>query len=213
MRLFWFDRQVDESKVSGVGKVAQGVEFDDGTCVLRWLTANRSTAIYANIQELEKIHSHGGQTKIVWETSDDLVEITKPHLALGAEGPDAERIAAAHNVGPVLPGARAAYDRIGSIKAPRGWTAYATFYVGGAVCLRLLSASTRLHDSLCGDLSYQHYYRRAVELLITADKIQQVNSCRPAVREEQVEIDGRVFFPRPDHYASPLPVQASPRSQ
>ena len=66
MRLFDLERFEDESGISGVGIVAQGVEFDDGTCVLRWLTEPRSTAVYAIERELDAIHGHGGKTKIQW---------------------------------------------------------------------------------------------------------------------------------------------------
>ena len=66
MRFFDLDRVEDESGVSGTGLVAQGVEFDDGTIALRWLTEHKSTAIYADETTLEKIHGHAGKTKIRW---------------------------------------------------------------------------------------------------------------------------------------------------
>jgi hypothetical protein len=199
LKLFWFDRKVDESGVSGTGRVAQGVEFDDGVCVLRWLTTNRSTAIYSNIQELEKIHSHGGQTKIVWESSDDLVDIPKPHLALGAEGPEAEVIAMSHGIGPALSNVRQAYDRIRSIKAPRGWEAYACFYVGGEVCLRLTSPSRLLYQ----DDRWQHYTRFHVELMITAEKTELAY---PPISEApggnvHVLVDGIAYPAKAEGYA------------
>ena len=56
----------DTSGISGVGNVAQGVEFDDGTCAMRWLTEHRSTAIYDNIEDLIKIHGHNGATVVIW---------------------------------------------------------------------------------------------------------------------------------------------------
>ena len=56
----------DTSGISGVGNVAQGVEFDDGTCAMRWLTEYRSTAIYDNIIDLVKIHGHNGATVVIW---------------------------------------------------------------------------------------------------------------------------------------------------
>lgn len=62
MLLFQLVRDEDESGVSGVGIVAQGVCFDDGTCAMRWLTATASTAVYASMQDLEAIHGHGGKT-------------------------------------------------------------------------------------------------------------------------------------------------------
>lgn len=66
MRNFNLVRHEDESGVSGVGNVAQGVEFNDGTCAMRWLTETPSTAVYASITDLEAIHGHGGKTVVVW---------------------------------------------------------------------------------------------------------------------------------------------------
>lgn len=65
MKTFELHRSVDETGVSGVGIVAQGVEFDDGTCALRWLTAHKSTTIYPDMQTLVAIHGHAGQTRVV----------------------------------------------------------------------------------------------------------------------------------------------------
>ena len=66
MRLFWLNRIEDETGVSGDGIVAEGVEFTDGTCVLRWLTATASTAAYLSIADVESIHGHGGKTQIIF---------------------------------------------------------------------------------------------------------------------------------------------------
>ncbi len=66
MRRFNLVRNEDESGVSGTGIVAQGVQFDDGTCAMRWLTETASTAVYDSIGDLEKIHGHGGKTVIDW---------------------------------------------------------------------------------------------------------------------------------------------------
>lgn len=65
-RRFRLVRDVDETGVSGTGRVADGVRFPDGTCVLRWLTATTSTAVYGSIEDVETIHGHGGQTRIEW---------------------------------------------------------------------------------------------------------------------------------------------------
>jgi len=62
--IFYLDRIEDESGVSGTGRVAQGFIFDDGTVALRWLTENRSTALYASIRVVEAIHGNNGKTKI-----------------------------------------------------------------------------------------------------------------------------------------------------
>lgn len=66
MRRFKLIRKEDESGISGTGNVAGGVEFDDGTCAMRWDTATASTGLYNNITELEAIHGHGGKTIVVW---------------------------------------------------------------------------------------------------------------------------------------------------
>jgi hypothetical protein len=66
MRLFYLDRTEDVSGTSGIGRVAEGCIFDNDTAVLVWLTQYSSTAVYRNIDELEKIHSHNGKTKIVY---------------------------------------------------------------------------------------------------------------------------------------------------
>lgn len=67
IRIFVLQRNEDESKVSGTGVVAEGVEFTDGTCALSWLTPSKSVAFYPNIKTLENIHGHGGKSTIVWE--------------------------------------------------------------------------------------------------------------------------------------------------
>jgi hypothetical protein len=67
MRRFELQRDVDPTGVSGVGRVAQGVQFADGKCILRWLTETASVVIYdEGIAAVERIHGHGGQTRIVW---------------------------------------------------------------------------------------------------------------------------------------------------
>ncbi len=40
--------------------------FHDGTAALRWRSQFKSTAVYQSITDLEAIHGHNGQTKIVW---------------------------------------------------------------------------------------------------------------------------------------------------
>lgn len=63
---FYLDRIADATGISGTGRVAHGVVFDDGTVVLRWLTRHRSTCLYSDIGEVEAIHGHNGSTKIVY---------------------------------------------------------------------------------------------------------------------------------------------------
>jgi hypothetical protein len=66
MRRFFLDRAEDVTGASGVGCVAEGVAFTDGTVALRWLTTLRSTAIYNHIDDVAAIHGHDGLTTVVW---------------------------------------------------------------------------------------------------------------------------------------------------
>lgn len=65
-RRFLLRRNEDMSGVSGTGVVAEGIEFTDGTTVLRWLTHYSSTNIYDTIKSLDGIHGHEGRTIIEW---------------------------------------------------------------------------------------------------------------------------------------------------
>lgn len=71
MKTFVLIRGADESGVSGVGKVLEGVVFSDGTTVVRWCVKDteNSTAIYASFETFMAIHvdSHPtNESKIVW---------------------------------------------------------------------------------------------------------------------------------------------------
>lgn len=66
MRTFHLQRDDDLTGVSGTGLVAQGVEFDDKTVAMRWLSATATTVIYDSIRHVETIHGHGGRTRVVW---------------------------------------------------------------------------------------------------------------------------------------------------
>lgn len=66
MRRFVLERHEDYSGVSGVGDVAEGVEFSDGKCALRWRTDTASTAIYDSADDLIAIHGHEGRTRLRW---------------------------------------------------------------------------------------------------------------------------------------------------
>lgn len=66
MRVFTLRREHDPSGISGLGTVAEGVEFGDGKVALRWRTDTASTALYDSIADVEAIHGHGGATRIEW---------------------------------------------------------------------------------------------------------------------------------------------------
>lgn len=76
MKTFRLVRDVDVTGLSGTGVVAEGVEFSDGTAVLRWLEVTgvhydrgvrATTVAFPNIRAVEALHGHGGATHIEWD--------------------------------------------------------------------------------------------------------------------------------------------------
>lgn len=67
MQTFKLYRDEDPSGVSGVGFVAEGVQFASGKCVLAWTTAVQSIAVYDSIADLVAIHGHDGKTRVRWQ--------------------------------------------------------------------------------------------------------------------------------------------------
>lgn len=72
-KIFSLRRINDISGVSGTGDVAWGVEFPDGTAVLRWHADNNGmphcTSLWNNVEDIAKIHGHEGATEIVYVES------------------------------------------------------------------------------------------------------------------------------------------------
>lgn len=66
LRRFLLIRDDDKTGMSGTGVVAEGVEFSDGSCAMRWLTPVGSTGFYPSIKAVEYIHGHGGATRAVF---------------------------------------------------------------------------------------------------------------------------------------------------
>lgn len=67
LRIFLLVRTNDVTGVSGNGIVAAGMEFPDGHVVMRWLVGeHRSSVTWDSMESLEKIHGHGGATRVVW---------------------------------------------------------------------------------------------------------------------------------------------------
>jgi hypothetical protein len=66
-RTFVLHRDEDPTGISGTGVIAEGIEFSDGTTVLRWHGDCRSTAVWPSIKDVEIIHGHGGKTRIIWD--------------------------------------------------------------------------------------------------------------------------------------------------
>jgi hypothetical protein len=65
---FVLERHTDVSGVSGVGVVAEGIQFSDGVVALRWLGGNPTSVVFHDngIESVKAIHGHNGATQIVW---------------------------------------------------------------------------------------------------------------------------------------------------
>jgi len=50
----------------------EGVEFGDGTVVIRWLTASRSTSVWDNMDGMMIIHGHPEYgSELVWHDKEE----------------------------------------------------------------------------------------------------------------------------------------------
>ena len=72
-RPFVLERFTDSTGISGTGTVAEGVEFSDGTVVMRWLqtaTARAAagvrptTVLHEDIASVVALHGHGSNTRV-----------------------------------------------------------------------------------------------------------------------------------------------------
>ena len=74
-RLFQVVREADITGVSGTGVVADGVEFPDGTAVVRWRElepgnpnyergVRATTVVFPNVRAVEALHGHNGATRL-----------------------------------------------------------------------------------------------------------------------------------------------------
>ena len=62
----------------------EGCVFSDGSVVLRWLTAKRSTSVWQSLDDAMAIHGHPEYgTVIVWHTNVDLSDAQLTALADG----------------------------------------------------------------------------------------------------------------------------------
>jgi hypothetical protein len=70
MRRFELHRSSDPTGVSGTGVVAEGVEFGDGTAVVRWRSRWPTTVLHQDMASVAAIHGHGGSTRVGWLDPD-----------------------------------------------------------------------------------------------------------------------------------------------
>lgn len=76
-RRFYLDRNTDVTGASGTGRVADGVLWPDGTVTVRWRGEHQSTVNWGNIESAERVHGHGGATRIVFLDYDEDVLASK----------------------------------------------------------------------------------------------------------------------------------------
>jgi hypothetical protein len=73
-RRFILVRERDVTGISGTGIVAEGVEFSDGTVVLRWLKTGTArpehvkptTVLHDDLDSVVGLHGHEGSTRVEW---------------------------------------------------------------------------------------------------------------------------------------------------
>jgi hypothetical protein len=70
-RVFHLDRMTDVSGVSGIGRVADGVVWPDGSVAIRWRGRYASTVTWASLADAVAVHGHDGATRVVF---DDVVD-------------------------------------------------------------------------------------------------------------------------------------------
>lgn len=63
VRRFELIRFEDETGISGLGKVAEGVQFSSGKCVIGWIKEIPSVTVYDSIEQVVTIHGHGMTAK------------------------------------------------------------------------------------------------------------------------------------------------------
>ena len=67
MRRFFFLRNEDVNGHSGLGVVAEGVIFGDGTGSYTWLTKHKTITTFVKMKDVIDLHGHQGRTEIVVE--------------------------------------------------------------------------------------------------------------------------------------------------
>ena len=73
VKRFRLNRMVDESGMSGLGIVAEGVELPNGMVVMWWLVPPHSIQQYRSLDDLRHIHGHGAKntTEIVYDSGEE----------------------------------------------------------------------------------------------------------------------------------------------
>lgn len=63
MKVFALIRHVDVTGISGIGKIAVGVEWPDGTCTMFWL-GTKTHGFYHDMEQIMQIHCYSGNAHV-----------------------------------------------------------------------------------------------------------------------------------------------------
>ena len=79
IRPFSLKRLEDETGVSGTGMVAYGAVLPSGKVIIEWTTENKTIEMFKDIDEMIRLHGHGGKTQIEYtkEVSGSIKSFTK----------------------------------------------------------------------------------------------------------------------------------------
>lgn len=76
MRRFELHRDNDPTEISGVGIIAEGVIWSDGTVSLRWLSKRPTTTTFNCIADVIAIHGHEGSTRVEFVDREPAFNLT-----------------------------------------------------------------------------------------------------------------------------------------
>jgi hypothetical protein len=62
-------RDEDVSGVSGVGRVAEVVVFENGKVVVAWLRGPHTVTVFDSLADVDRVHGHDGLTWLERDTS------------------------------------------------------------------------------------------------------------------------------------------------
>jgi hypothetical protein len=65
-RRFVAHRKTDISGVSGIGYVAEGIQFHDGQVVVSWFGQHHICEFPGSVETWLQVHGHNGATTIEW---------------------------------------------------------------------------------------------------------------------------------------------------
>lgn len=65
-KLFVIIRETDNTGISGIGIVADGVQFKNGKCVLCWRGKIQTIVIHENIKSVMQLSCSHSKSKIKW---------------------------------------------------------------------------------------------------------------------------------------------------